>query len=491
MGDSALLEVSDLRKTFGGLVALYDLSVTVEEETIHGIIGPNGSGKSTFFNTISGVYEPDSGTVRFDSTDITGWSPHRIARRGMARTFQIASPFEELTVRENLRVVETPDRVDDEARATELLNRLDIDHVADNEAREISGGQRKLLELARVLMLDPALVLLDEPMAGVNPALVDRILDFLQDMNEEGTTFILIEHDMDVIRRVSDTITVFDQGSVVAQGEFQDIRQDDRVREAYLGTPDDDTSPIDSGGSDWSSEETPRLSASNIVAGYGQHEVLHDVSITSCDGVTCVFGPNGSGKSTLLKTINGLVSPWEGHVDHDGADITGCNPRDGVRNGIVTVSQDGGVFSSMTVKENLKLGAYAIEDQSVVDDRVEEVLETFPDLDGKLSDPAKSLSGGQQMMLSFGQAMMTGADTFLLDEPSAGLAPSLVDDVFEMVEQFADAEGQVILVEQNVSAAMRIADYVYILAQGEIQFEGTPDELSDQTEIMDVYLGMG
>jgi ABC-type branched-subunit amino acid transport system ATPase component len=491
MGDSTLLEVSDLRKTFGGLVALDDLSVTVERGTIHGVIGPNGSGKSTFFNTISGAYTPDGGTVRLDGTDVTGWSPHRIAREGMGRTFQIAAPFEELTVRENLRVVETPDRVDDAARAKELLDRLEIAHVADNEARAISGGQRKLLELARVLMLDPELVLLDEPMAGVNPALVDRILEFLQDMNEQGTTFVVIEHDMDVIRRVTDTITVFDRGTIVTKGDFEDVRQDDRVREAYLGTPDDGASPIEAGVSDWSPDGDRRLAASNIVAGYGQHEVLHDVSITSCEGVTCVFGPNGSGKSTLLKTVNGLVTPWEGGVEHDGEDITDRDPRDSVRTGIATVSQDGGVFNTMTVEENLKLGAYTVEDRSVVEDRIEEVLAAFPDLEGKLPARAGSLSGGQQMMLSFGQAMMTGANTFLLDEPSAGLAPALVDDVFEMVEQFADSDGQVVLIEQNVRAAMRIADYVYILAQGEIQFEGTPDQLSDQSELMDVYLGLG
>ncbi|WP_254547040.1 ABC transporter ATP-binding protein [Halomarina pelagica] len=235
----SLLEIDGLTKTFGALVANDGITLSVADGEVRGIIGPNGSGKSTFFNTLTGFYRSDGGTVVFDGTDVSGWKPHRIAQRGLARTFQIVSPFEDLTVRENLLAVHTAGlRVSEEKRrrADEILEFLEIEHISDNEASEMSGGQQKLLELARVLMLDPKCILLDEPTAGVNPALQDRILDRLEVMNERGTTFVIVEHDMSLIQRFADSVTVFDQGQVIAEGDFEEVTADARVREAYLGT---------------------------------------------------------------------------------------------------------------------------------------------------------------------------------------------------------------------------------------------------------------
>jgi ABC-type branched-subunit amino acid transport system ATPase component len=237
-----LLETDELRKTFGALVANDGISLSVEEGEVRGIIGPNGSGKSTFFNTVTGFYTPDGGRVLFDGEDITGLSSHEIARSGLARTFQIVSPFESLTVRENLLAVHSKGlRVTSEKRerADEILEFLDIAHLADDEASEMSGGQQKLLELARLLMLDPKCILLDEPTAGVNPALQDRILDRLLAMNDRGTTFVIVEHDMDLIRAFADTVTVFDQGSIIAEGTFDEVTGEERVRDAYLGVEAD------------------------------------------------------------------------------------------------------------------------------------------------------------------------------------------------------------------------------------------------------------
>jgi ABC-type branched-subunit amino acid transport system ATPase component len=234
-----LLEVDGLTKRFGALVANDGITLSVADGEVRGIIGPNGSGKSTFFNTLTGFYRSDGGTVVFDGTDITGWKPYRIAQQGLARTFQIVSPFEDLTVRENLLAVHTPGlRVTSEKqqRADDILEFLEIEHIAENEASEMSGGQQKLLELARVLMLDPKCILLDEPTAGVNPALQNRIIDRLEEMNERGTTFVIVEHDMSLIQRFADSVTVFDQGQVIAEGGFDDVTGDTRVREAYLGT---------------------------------------------------------------------------------------------------------------------------------------------------------------------------------------------------------------------------------------------------------------
>ena len=547
-----ILQTEGLTKRFGSLVANDELSVTVEADTIHGIMGPNGSGKSTFFNTVTGFYRPNGGTVRFDGEDVTGWKPDEIARRGLARTFQIPSPFEDLTVKENMLAVFTGGlrsgmRVPEEkrSRADELLELLEIDHVADQEAGGVSGGQEKLLELGRILMLKPACVMLDEPTAGVNPSLRNRLLDHLETLNDRGTTFVIIEHDMRVIADVCDRVTVFNQGQVLVEGDFESVTSDERVRDAYLGGAADhdasletligedetesvsesataadaaDPSPAAAGravpaGSTGASsgaaatgaaastasalsgigaepDGEPWLVGEDLVSGYGNHRVVDGVSVESRDGVTCVFGPNGSGKSTLLKTLAGVVPAWEGTVTHRGTDLTGNRPAENVHRGVTMLPQDGGIFGNLTVRENLLLGGYTVDDGVVREDRFDEVLSAFPELEGKLDERGRSLSGGQQMMLSYGRAMMTGAEVYLLDEPSSGLAPSLIDQVFEMTRRLVESGAQVVLIEQNVREALRIADYVYILAQGQVQFEGTPDDLTDEDDLVELYLGL-
>jgi ABC-type branched-subunit amino acid transport system ATPase component len=238
-----LLDTKNLTKKFGALVANDSVDFSVSEGEIRGVIGPNGAGKSTFFNVITGFHEPDEGTVVFDGTDITGWSAPDISQRGLIRTFQITSPLEDMTVYKNLLAAYTPGfRIPDwkHERAEDLLELLEIEHQRDTLAGELSGGQQKLLELGRVLMLEPDCVLLDEPTAGVNPALQERIFDYLQQANEDGTTFVVIEHDMKVISDITSSVTVFDQGSIITEGSFEEVKDDPRVREAYLGTAGDE-----------------------------------------------------------------------------------------------------------------------------------------------------------------------------------------------------------------------------------------------------------
>ena len=237
--------------------------------------------------------------------------------------------------------------------------------------------------------------------------------------------------------------------------------------------------------------DSPVLVAEDVVTGYDQHEVIHDVSVQSHDGVTCIFGPNGSGKSTLMKTMNGVVPVWSGSIRYGERDITNASPEDIVNGGIASLPQGGGVFGTLTVEENLRVGGFTVTDPDVLDERKSHVLDVFPDLREKLDVKANSLSGGQQMMVSLGRAMMTGAETYLLDEPSAGLAPALVDDAFDLVSRLVEQGARVVLIEQNVTAALQLADYVYILAEGELQFGGPPSDLSDEDELMELYLGIG
>lgn len=233
------------------------------------------------------------------------------------------------------------------------------------------------------------------------------------------------------------------------------------------------------------------LSAEALTAGYGRQQILFGVDVRLlARGVTCVFGPNGSGKSTLLKTLAGVVPAWGGRVLLDGEDVTRLPAHMRLRRGVATCSQGGGIFPHLTVSENLWMGAFTVADRVEVAARMRRVLGQFPDLEPKLQRPAGTLSGGQQMMLSLGRALMAQPRALLLDEPSAGLSPKLVADTFRHVHALAELGTPILLVEQNVRQALQIADYVYILAQGQVRFSGTPGQVRADAALMDLYLGL-
>jgi ABC-type branched-subunit amino acid transport system ATPase component len=249
------LRVENLRKRFGGIVAVDGASFSVDAGSITGLIGPNGAGKSTTFNLITGVERPDQGRVLLNGEEITGMAPERIVDRGLVRTFQIARELPEMTVIENMMLAPKGQRgeslwrsvlpvtrgrvVEQEAqlreRAWETLEFFDLDHLGEEYAGGLSGGQRKLLELARALLTDPDVLLLDEPMAGVNPSLERRLLEHIHQLEAEGYTFLLVEHDMDVIMNHCEHVIVMHQGRVLAEGQAAEIRENEEVIEAYLG----------------------------------------------------------------------------------------------------------------------------------------------------------------------------------------------------------------------------------------------------------------
>lgn len=231
-----VLATDGLTKSFAGITAVDELDMTVESGELVGLIGPNGAGKTTTLNLITGFLQPTGGQIYFNGEDVTGKRPDELSKRGMGRTFQIAKPFGRLSVYENMLVPNVsyePSEKDE--RIWTLLEELKLAPVAENRADEISGGQKKLLELARVLMLDPKLILLDEPAAGVNPALMDEIMEEIKRINSEGTAILVIEHDMSVIDELCERVIVMNAGQNIMTGTFDEIRLDDRVRDAYLG----------------------------------------------------------------------------------------------------------------------------------------------------------------------------------------------------------------------------------------------------------------
>jgi branched-chain amino acid transport system ATP-binding protein len=251
MSAEPVLRVEGLKKTFGGLVAVDGASFEVEKGSIVGLIGPNGAGKSTTFNLITGFYEADEGAVYLRGEDVVDDPPEERATKGMVRTFQISRELTGMRVRENVRLggqghngekvlhALAGTAADREAeiaeRTDEILEQLELWELRDEYAGNLSGGQRKLLELGRALMTDPDILLLDEPMAGVNPSLTDEIIEMIHELKEQGLTVLIVEHDVDMIMDISDKVIGMHQGSVLTSGPPEVVQNDDDLLEAYLG----------------------------------------------------------------------------------------------------------------------------------------------------------------------------------------------------------------------------------------------------------------
>ena len=232
------------------------------------------------------------------------------------------------------------------------------------------------------------------------------------------------------------------------------------------------------------------LEARDVISGYGDAQILHGVSMDVADDeIVCIIGPNGAGKSTFMKAVFGLIDCWDGSVTFAGEDITDLRPDEITREGMCYVPQVENVFPTLTVRENLEMGAYILDE--VPDSALDEVFERFPILEERQNQKAGTMSGGQQQMLAMGRGLMVDPDLMLVDEPSAGLAPDLVDDVFEKILEINESGTAILMVEQNARKALRNSDRGYVLEMGENRFEDAGMALLENEEVIDLYLGGG
>jgi ABC-type branched-subunit amino acid transport system ATPase component len=519
------LTVQGVSLRFGGVVALHDVSMTVAAGEIHGVIGPNGAGKSTLVNVISRFYAPSRGTVWLDGVELTRLPAHAVARQGVTRTFQNLELFEAMTVLENVLVGDhtrqragfwgaalcTPWAMRSErqarARAMEMLRDIGIEALWHRPARLLSFGQRKLLELARALVSRPKLLLLDEPASGLSPPVLRQFVDIVLRYSEaHGVAIVLIEHVIKLVHEVCARVTVLEQGQVIAAGTPTEIQHHPQVLQAYLGqqmpgTPryarqhtarrvDRDAAPTQ----DISPRDSPNAPVVLDVAGvdsyYGPLQVLRHVSLRVHAGeIVALLGGNGSGKSTLLRTVSGLVRPRRGTVLFAGQYIQGRRPERLVRRGLIHVPQGRDIFPYLTVAENLRMGAYRCQDTAAVAAELERVYTYFPILRQRARQYAGFLSGGEQQMLAIGRGFMARPALLLLDEPSASLAPLVIDEIFARLADLNATGIALLIVEQHVSAALAIADYAYVLREGAIVAQGRPDTLQQDGRLQRAYLG--
>ena len=486
---AAPLEVKGLGISFGGVKAAADVSFTARPGAITSVIGPNGAGKTTVLNMIGGFYKPGAGSIRLgDGADLAGAPAHRVARAGIARTYQTTQLFGSLSVVDNVRV--GLGRAGDSATAETLLAFVGYGGALATRADDLPHVDRRLVEIARALAMRPRVLLLDEPAAGLMRADKDTLGLLLRKIADAGIAVILVEHDMTMVMGISDHVVVLDAGRPIAAGTPAAVRADPTVIAAYLGGTQTRartrTTP-------WDGTRTPVLTALRLTAGYGAAPVLDAVDLEVRPGeLVALLGANGAGKSTAMKALSGLLRPVSGDLVLRDRPVGTLPAHRIARMGLALVPEGRQVFPELSVRDNILLGATSRDDRpdaAALERALEAQLQRFPRLKARLTSRAGLLSGGEQQMLALARGLMAKPQILLLDEPSLGLAPAIINEVFDVLAELRDEGVTLLLVDQMAALALTVADRAYVLESGRVVQTGTADELTGDAALEAAYLG--
>ena len=493
---SPILEAQHLGIDFGGLTAVNEFNMAIGRTEIAGLIGPNGAGKTTVFNLLTKVYQPTRGTVLLDGVDTHNMNTVQVNKAGIARTFQNIRLFNNLSVEDNVKIgmhnsihcglfsgiLRLPRYWKEEKtaheRALELLSIFHMQDLAGAKAGSLPYGAQRRLEIIRALGTNPSLLLLDEPAAGMNPSETAELMENIVKIRDTfQIAILLIEHDMNLVMGICEGICVLNFGQIIAKGTPTEIQNNPEVIKAYLG-----------GGKE-GGEMAVMLDVKNINVYYGAIHAVKDISFQVNEGeIVTLIGANGAGKTTTLQTVSGLLHTRTGSIEFLGQPIQNVPASKLVGRGLAQVPEGRRVFQQMTVEENLEMGGFT-QPASTIAPGLERVYEQFPRLKERRRQVAGTLSGGEQQMLAMGRALMSNPKLLMLDEPSMGLAPLLVEQIFDIIKELHRAGTTILLVEQNAQMALSVADRGYVLETGRVTLTGPGRELLADEAVKKAYLG--
>ena len=516
--NAPLLEVAGVVKRFGGIVAIDDVDLALLPGTITGVIGPNGAGKSTLIGLIGGALAPSRGTIALDGRDVTRLPASERARAGIGRTYQIPRPFLDMTVEENLEVAQyaieplISGAAARRARA-ELLVRTGLDDAARLPARALPLLRRKRLEVARALALKPRVVLLDEVGAGLVDSEITELISLIQSLLDSRTAVLIVEHVIRIVRECCARSVVFNFGKKLIEGPTADILANDEVAAIYLGTsgaraesvrgaesgagpteirvgsPSEDRSALTPLIPPAEPASGPLLQLHRVEAGYGQARVLKEIDLSVRVGqAVAILGANGAGKTTLARVIAGTIAPTAGTVSIDGQRVGGLPPHRIAALGVAHCMEGRRIFPTLSVEENLCIAARGA-DPPTLRERLEAVYGLFPVLAERKVLAGTSMSGGQQQMLAIGRALMARPRLLIFDEISLGLAPVVMDKLYEALALLKRARMTLIVIEQDVDRALALADYAYVLEHGVLALSGEPSTIAADPRLRHIYIG--
>ena len=519
-----LLRLDSLQRHFGGVKAVDGVSLEIDKGSIFGLIGPNGAGKTTLVNVVTGYVRTQSGQAFPEKDHLTGLPPHRIAGLGIARTFQNIRLFPDLSALENVMIGmhtrlrddtvvqlatlpflrrDQRARVNDAHRLMETVG-LDASEVGKRSAGELPYGDQRRLEIARALALSPRLLILDEPAAGMNPTEKQGMRELIERLNRDGLTILLIDHDMRLVMGVCRQVAVLNFGRKIADGDPEAVSADATVIKAYLGTGGEkevahapgtiEVNQLQRAAQVRSSRvvepEKALLDVQDMWVSYGAINAVRGVSLRVGAGeVVALIGANGAGKSTILNALSGLVPIASGTAVFGNLDLTNAKPSTIVARGLVQVPEGREILGRQTVLENLELATWSRPDRVAARREVEAIMGRFPILGERRALRASTLSGGERQLLAIARGLLARPKLLLLDEPSLGLAPQMVDEVFAAIAEIHRDGTTILLVEQNALRALGIADRAYVLETGQIQLTGGGQDLLHNPAVRQAYLG--